>query len=102
MDHFLPYGMIVMMEEIGYSNTILLMEAYMISSRMTQKHQATIPAPIRKLLDLHGGDLVGFEIHDKEVIIRKVTTLDLEFAKALEGTVTEWESEEDDKLYSDL
>lgn len=40
----------------------------MISSRITQKHQAT----------------------------------DLAFAKALEGTVTEWSSAEDNKLYSDL
>lgn len=74
----------------------------MISSRITQKHQATIPAIIRKALDLHEGDRVGFEIHDKEIIIRKVTPLDLEFAKALEGTVTEWASEEDDKLYANL
>jgi AbrB family looped-hinge helix DNA binding protein len=75
----------------------------MNSSRITQKYQATIPAAIRKLLDLHGGDLVGFEVHDKEVIIRKVKPLDLEFARALEYTVNdEWESAEDDKLYSDL
>ncbi|MBS0271439.1 MAG: AbrB/MazE/SpoVT family DNA-binding domain-containing protein [Proteobacteria bacterium] len=74
----------------------------MISSRITQKYQATIPTEIRKILDLHGGDLVGFEIHDKEVLIRKVTPLDLEFAKALEKTVSEWESEEDDKLYANL
>lgn len=74
----------------------------MISSRITQKYQATIPAVIRKALDLHGGDLVGFEIHDKEIIIRKVTPLDLEFAKALEETVSEWESEEDDELYKNL
>lgn len=74
----------------------------MISSRLTQKHQATIPTEIRKALDLHEGDLVGFEIHNKEVIIRKVTPLDLEFAKALEETVNEWISEEDEKLYADL
>jgi antitoxin PrlF len=74
----------------------------MISSRITQKHQATIPAEIRKALGLHGGDLVGFEIHDKEVIIRKVTPLDLEFAKALENTMSEWGSEEDDQLYANL
>lgn len=34
--------------------------------------------------------------------IRKVTPLDLEFVKALEGTLTEWTSEEDDKLYANL
>lgn len=74
----------------------------MIATRVTQKYQATIPLEIRKVLDIHGGDLVGFEIHDKEVLIRKVTPLDLEFAKALEGSMNEWVSEEDDKLYANL
>lgn len=74
----------------------------MIATRVTQKYQATIPLEIRKILDIHGGDLVGFEIHDKEVLIRKVTPLDLEFAKALEGSMNEWVSEEDDKLYANL
>ena len=74
----------------------------MIATRVTQKYQATIPLEIRKVLDIHGGDLVGFEIQDKEVLIRKVTPLDLEFAKALEGSMNEWVSEEDDKLYANL
>jgi antitoxin PrlF len=74
----------------------------MISSRITQKYQATIPTKVRKVLDLHGGDFVGFEIHGNEVIIRKITPLDLEFARALEHTVNEWGSEEDDRLYANL
>ena len=74
----------------------------MLAARVTQKYQATIPLEIRKILDLHGGDLVGFEIHDREVFIRKVTPLDLEFAKALEGTMSEWETDEDDELYANL
>ncbi|OJW47228.1 MAG: AbrB family transcriptional regulator [Alphaproteobacteria bacterium 41-28] len=74
----------------------------MYTSRLTQKHQATIPQDIRKLLELHEGDLVGFEIYDHQVIVRKVTPLDLEFARALENTLTEWKSEEDDELYADL
>jgi AbrB family looped-hinge helix DNA binding protein len=74
----------------------------MISSRITQKHQATIPTEIRKVLNLKGGDFVGFEIHDKDVIIRKVSLLDLEFARALQHTVSEWGSKEDEKLYANL
>ncbi len=74
----------------------------MKASRITQKSQATIPSEIRKVLDLHEGDLVGFEVNDKDVVIRKVIPLDLEFTKALEETVSEWASTEDDKLYADL
>jgi AbrB family looped-hinge helix DNA binding protein len=74
----------------------------MISSRVTQKNQATIPTEIRKVLDLHGGDFVGFELHDDKVIIRKVRPLDLEFARALQRTVSEWSSQEDENLYANL
>jgi AbrB family looped-hinge helix DNA binding protein len=74
----------------------------MISSRITQKHQATIPTEVREVLDLHGGDFVGFEIHDKRVVIRKVSPLDLESARGLQYTVSEWFSKEDEKLYANL
>jgi AbrB family looped-hinge helix DNA binding protein len=74
----------------------------MIPSRITQKHQATIAAEVRKVIDLHGGDFVKFEIHDKDIILRKVTPLDLEFTGALQKTVSEWDSEEDNKLYANL
>ena len=74
----------------------------MISSRITQKYQATIPTEIRKVLDLHGGDFVGFELSGNKVIIRKITLLDLEFARALQQTVNEWSSQEDEKLYANL
>lgn len=74
----------------------------MISSRITQKYQVIIPSKIRKALDLHGGDFVGFELHDNKVFIRKVTLLDLEFVKALQQTVNEWSSKEDDTLYANL
>jgi len=74
----------------------------MISSRITPKHQTTIPVAVRKVLDLHEGDFVGFEIHDKDVIIRKIPILDVEFASALRQTVSEWDSPEDEKLYANL
>ncbi len=74
----------------------------MFTTRLTQKYQATIPQVIRKLLELHEGDLVGFEVHDHEVTIRKVSKLDFEFPKTLEGTLSEWASEDDDKLYTNL
>jgi antitoxin PrlF len=74
----------------------------MFTSRLTQKYQATIPKGIREHLELHEGDLVGFEVHDHKVTIRKVPAINLEFVKALEGPLLEWTSEDDDKLYIDL
>ena len=75
-----------------------------ISSKLTAKCQATIPEKIRKILDLRPGDSVTFEVaSDKKVIVRKATPIDIEFTRALEGTLaSEWLSENDEAAYRDL
>lgn len=72
------------------------------TSKLTSKYQATIPAKVRKTLKLSAGEVVAFDIEDGEVRLRKGTPLDLEYAKALTGTLSEWQSEADDKAYRDL
>lgn len=74
----------------------------MITSKLTSKHQATIPAEIRKKLGLHGGDLIAFELVDDAVVLRRVTPLDLEYARAVQATLGEWNSDHDVKAYRDL
>ncbi len=70
---------------------------------LTTKSQATIPGKIRKILGLHPGDSVVFEVNDdRKVLIRKATPIDLEFARALEGTLSEWLSINDEEAYRDL
>ncbi len=72
------------------------------TSKLTTKSQATIPEKIRKILGLRPGDLVSFEADEnKKVVIRKATAIDFEFAKALEGTLSEWSSKNDEKAYCD-
>ncbi len=74
-----------------------------ITTKLTRKSQTTIPEKIRRVLDLRPGDSVAFEVHeDRRVSIRKATLIDLEFAKALEGTLTEWSSKNDEEAYRDL
>jgi antitoxin PrlF len=75
-----------------------------ISSKLTAKCQTTIPAKIRKILDLHPGDSVTFELApDKKVFVRKATPIDFEFTRALEGTLaSEWLSGNDEDAYRDL
>lgn len=43
------------------------------SSSVTQKGQATIPAPIRKKLGLKPNDKVIFELKDNEVFVKSTT-----------------------------
>ena len=72
------------------------------TSRLTTKYQATVPTSVRKLLQLKAGDLVGFEIEGNEVRLRRATPLDVAFTQALEGTLAEWSSEQDDQAFRNL
>jgi antitoxin PrlF len=74
----------------------------MITSKLTSKFQATVPTPVRKALQLKAGDLIGFEIEGSQVRLRHVTPLDVAFAQALEATLGEWSSKEDDHAFKDL
>lgn len=69
---------------------------------LTQKGQATIPLVVRKKLDLHPGDKIGFEVTDGEVVIRKIQSFDYEYHKTLSKTLIEWSSKEDDDAYGNL
>lgn len=71
-------------------------------SKVTSKYQATIPREIRRKLELKPGDTVVFEIENDVVTVRRATAFDVECAKALEGTLTEWLTREDEEAYRDL
>lgn len=72
------------------------------TARLTTKYQATIPARVRKALNLNAGEVIAFEIENGVVRLRKATPVDLVFAGALEDTLAEWNSEADDEAYRDL
>ena len=71
-------------------------------SKLTKKYQATVPAPVRKKLNLAAGDVVAFEIEDDIVKLRKARPIDVEFGNALVPTLCEWESQNDEEAYNDL
>lgn len=73
------------------------------SARLTSKYQATIPKEIRRHLHLESGDEILYELlPDNTVIVRKVSPLDLDYLQALNSTLNEWESEEDEQAYKNL
>ena len=57
---------------------------------------------VHKLRRLKARDRVGLEIDGNEVRLSKVTPLDLAFSQALEGTLAEWSSTQDDRAFKDL
>jgi antitoxin PrlF len=73
------------------------------SSRLTSKYQATVPLEIRKHLHLKQKDELVYELlSDGTVVLRKQTPLDLEYLKGIESTLTEWNSEDDERAYNHL
>lgn len=81
----------------------LVVDGTLATSKLTSKSQATIPEKIRKILRLSPGDSVAFEVDENnKVMIRKANPIDFEFAKALEGSLSEWLSKNDEEAYRDL
>jgi antitoxin PrlF len=68
------------------------------TSTVSRKGQTTLPAAVRKLLQVQSGDSILYEMENEAVRIRKATPLDLSWAKAVESTLTEWSGPDDDDL----
>ena len=72
-------------------------------SKLTTKGQITVPLCVRQRLGLEAGDSIIFEESEAGAVrIRKAEPLDLEFLSALEKTLSEWNSGNDDEAYRNL
>jgi antitoxin PrlF len=74
----------------------------MLASTLTSKGQATIPADVRKAMNLKPGDVVIFKIKDHKAVIAKAEIFDYPYHRALSQTLSEWDSSADDESYNDL
>ena len=73
-----------------------------VISRLTKKYQATIPKLVRAALRLKAGDTVAFDIAGGSIRLHKARKPDLEWERALEGTLSEWSGKSDERAYRDL
>lgn len=72
-------------------------------AKITAKGQTTIPQDVRAALHVAPGDLIAWEIgSDGTAIVRRVQPLDIEYLRALEGTLLEWSGSADEEAYRDL
>jgi AbrB family looped-hinge helix DNA binding protein len=72
-------------------------------AKITAKGQTTVPADIRAALRIGPGDTIAWEIlPDGSARVRRVLPLDLEYLKALEGTLSEWSGPADEEAYRAL
>lgn len=72
-------------------------------AKITAKGQTTIPQDVRNALHVSPGDLIAWEVGaDGTAIVRRVQPLDLDYLRAVEGTLSEWASAADEEAYGGL
>ena len=72
-------------------------------SKITAKGQTTVPSQVRAALQSKPGDLLAWEIDaEGRVSVRRISPVDVEYLRAVEGTMTEWNTAEDEAAYGDL
>ena len=71
----------------------------MITSRLTDKGQTSIPLPVRHALCLREGDEIAYSIDGDVVTMRKAPST---AAEDPFDTFTEWDSDADRKAYPNL
>jgi AbrB family looped-hinge helix DNA binding protein len=75
----------------------------LITSKITAKGQTTVPQEIRATLDSKPGDLIAWEVDpDGRVSVRRIQPADVEYLQAIQGTLSEWRTAEDEQAYGKL
>jgi antitoxin PrlF len=79
------------------------MEIIMELARVTAKGQATIPKRIREAANIREGDMLAFDLDsNNRITIKRIEpSINLELS-ALQGTLSEWNSPQDEEAWSDL
>ena len=71
-------------------------------SKITAKAQTTVPKEVREALGVKPGDTLVYRIIKGKVTLARAEPLDRAYLKAVESTLSEWESPEDAAAYDDL
>ena len=72
-------------------------------AKITAKGQTTIPQNVRAALHVAPGDLIAWEVgSDGTARVRRVQLIDLEYLRAVQGTLSEWTSAADEEAYRGL
>ena len=67
------------------------------------KGQTTIPQNVRAALMIVPGDLIAWELcGDGSATIRRVLPIDIEYLRAVEGSLGEWVGAADEAAYAGL
>jgi antitoxin PrlF len=74
-----------------------------VISKITAKGQTTVPQQVRAALNSKPGDMIAWEIEpDGRVAVRRIQPADVEYLQAVQGTLSEWRTPEDEQAYGKL
>ena len=73
-----------------------------LQSKLNYKHQIKLPIEVRRVLKLKAGDSVTFEMGNNGIRLLKTHPQNNTHLKSIEGTLSEWDSEEDEIAFRDL
>ena len=72
-------------------------------AKITTKGQTTIPQAVRAAMLVTAGDLIAWEVGpDGTATVRRIQPLDLDYLRAVEGTLSEWAGSADEEAYREL
>jgi bifunctional DNA-binding transcriptional regulator/antitoxin component of YhaV-PrlF toxin-antitoxin module len=72
-------------------------------AKITVKGQTTIPQNIRVALRIGPGDFIAWEMADDgSARVRRVQPMDVEYLRAVQGTLSEWAGAADEEAYREL
>lgn len=72
-------------------------------AKITAKGQTTIPQDVRAALHVGAGDFIAWEVGtDGTATVRRARPLDLDYLRAVEGTLSEWAGKADEEAYHEL
>jgi AbrB family looped-hinge helix DNA binding protein len=75
----------------------------LVVAKITSKGQTTIPKEVRAALHISPGDLIAWDIGaDGTATVRRVHPMDIEYLRAVEGTLSEWSGQADEEAYREL
>lgn len=73
------------------------------TAKLTSKGQVTVPAEVQKALHLKSGDTLAWEVQENgKIIVYRMEAVDMDYLGALNETLSEWNSAEDDEAYRNL
>jgi len=69
---------------------------------MGRNGRTAVPREVRERLGLAPGDNLVYEVEGETVRLRRLAPVDLAYLRAVQATLSEWDSPEDEAAYAGL